>query len=146
MLLLLTALLSTARADSIVCDAKSGPKLHYEEWSKSGGAYPGPATPMATWAWTLDGSTLYSRVDTYGGEGSGAQGDLDWSWDLSTRKGGQLPGQPRSLEEAVHYTADVTVWTRSGRPLGGGSAGAGLAEPRLTVNMSCTMTRQYGVP
>lgn len=140
-MLTIALLLGLARADSVVCDAVRGPKLRYEEWSKSGGAYPGPGTVQQTWAWTLDGAALYSRVDTYGGEGSGATGDLDWSWDLSSREGERFPAHPPALQVTVRYKADVTVWTRSGRALG-----ETLPEPRATVRMSCAMTREYGVP
>lgn len=138
-MLFLAALLQVAHADSLTCDAVSGPKLRYEEWSKSGGAAPGPDTVTRTLGWTLDGVSLYTRSETYLSGVPAATGDLDWQWDLASRKGKGPSNQGFAPEVTTTYTADVTVWTRSGRPLSGDAS-------RLTLTMACTQVRQYGVP
>ena len=140
MILLLLSLLSTASADTLTCDAKSGPKLHYEEWSKSGGAMPGPETLMSSANWTLDGVALYGVSRTYGGE-EVARGDLDWTWDLSSRVTEyRSKDRHTTLITVTRYTADVTVWTRSGATL------PGLTVSKHTVKMRCEAIAEHGVP
>lgn len=139
-LLLLLSLLSPASADTLTCEATKGAKLHYEEWSKSGGAMPGPETLMSSANWTLDGVPLYGVSRTYGG-GESARGDLDWTWDLSSRVTESRPKNSGYVPVAVtRYTADVTVWTRSGAAL------PGLTVSKHTVKMRCEDVKQYGVP
>ena len=139
-LLLALSLLSTASADTLTCEATKGAKLVYVEWGKSGGAAPGPETPMSSGSWTLDGVTLYEVTRLYGGEVT-ARGDLDWTWDLKSRVTESAPKDGSYAPVTVtRYTADVTVWTRSGAPL------PGLSGPRHTVKMRCEDVRQYGVP
>ncbi|MCK6522531.1 hypothetical protein L6R49_13955 [Myxococcota bacterium] len=140
LLLLLTSLLSAASADTLTCDAASGPKLRFVEWSKSGGAAPGPETPMSSASWTLGETTLYEVTRLYGG-GEEARGDLDWQWDLSSRVTLSRPKNEGYAPVTVtRYTADVTVWTRSGAAL------PGLTGPKHTVKMRCELVEEHGVP
>lgn len=139
-LLLLLSLLSTASADTLTCEATKGAKLVYVEWSKSGGAAPGPETLMSSANWTLDGVPLYGVSRTYGGE-EVARGDLDWTWDLSSRVTEyRSKDRHTTLTTVTRYTADVTVWTRSGAAL------PGLTVSKHTVKMRCEDVKQYGVP
>lgn len=140
MILLLASLLSAASASTLTCEATKGVTLTYVEWSKSGGAAPGPGTPMSSASWTLGETNLYRSVRLYDGEEE-TRGDLDWQWDLSSRVTLSRPKNDGYAPVTVtRYTADVTVWTRSGAAL------PGLTEPKHTVKMRCELVEEHGVP
>jgi hypothetical protein len=138
-LLLLLSLLSPASADTLTCEATTGPKLVYAYWGKSGGNV-GQGVPVFTQTWSLNGETLHTITETYGEE-QVVRGDLDWLWDLSSRVTESRPKNSGYVPVAVtRYTADVTVWTRSGAAL------PGLTVSKHTVKMRCEDVKQYGVP
>jgi hypothetical protein len=139
MLLLVLSLLNAASADTLTCEATEGPKLRYSYWAKSGGNV-GPGAPVFTQSWTLDGVTLHTVSESYDAP-QVVRGDLDWLWDLSSRVTERRPKQEGFAATTItRYTADVTVWTRSGSPL------PGLTSPRHTVKMRCELLEEHGVP
>lgn len=139
MLLLLAGLLSAAYADTLTCEATTGPKLVYAYWAKSGGNI-GQGVPVFTQTWSLNGETLHTISESYGEE-QVVRGDLDWLWNLSSRVTESRPKSEGYAPVTVtRYTAEVTVWTRSGKPL------PGLSGPSHTVKMRCELVEEHGVP
>lgn len=116
------------------CAPVEGPALRYAEGGYTGGAAPGPDQVSVFVAWTLDDAPLYASSTTYGGDAR-VTGDLDWQWDLKSTK--NQAGD--ALAQA--YTATVTIWTRSGGPIG-----ASLPQPRWSGTMRCVREAPLALP
>ena len=145
MILLLLSLLSTASADTLTCDAKSGPKLHYEEWSKSGGAMDEAETDELLREWTEEithGLRSALKDDTLPTFTFKLKIPRGWTPPdrFSLVMKGAAGGLSATLTTVTRYTADVTVWTRSGATL------PGLTVSKHTVKMRCEAVAEHGVP
>lgn len=127
--------------DTLVCEATDDSGLRYEEWSKSGGAAPGPDTVMFTAAWKLRGRVLHEASSTYGlgGMESTTGGRLDWLWALDKTR--FLRADPSTREALTVYRAEVRLWARDG-----GTIHADLPDRERTVAMTCARVKVCCIP
>jgi hypothetical protein len=122
---------------SMTCVAKKHPELTYTAWQKSGGAMPGPETPMGGESWTWGDAVLFSRTLRYGVDGE-TEGSLEWAWDHS--RAARLSLEQQGMSRTEVYRTAVTLWRPDGSALVEGISGP------LTVTVTCTRQEVWGIP
>ena len=119
---------------SLSCVSTDQPALRYEAWGKSGGAMPGPDTPMRGESWHYGELMLYDSTVAYGG-GVETTGSVVWSWDHSGAA--HVSTEDGPMSKTVVYTTSVQL-----------SQAEGLLEVTvpLTTGMTCTRREVWGIP
>lgn len=135
--LLFVSSLALAQSGTHCEPVKGGLALVYQSWSKSGGAMPGPGTPMEEQSWTLGEERIGHRVRPYLEDI--VQTGITWTWDEGSHQ--RKKHSHERHQETETYTVEVTLSSPTGEPIH-----ALIPEPTFTVKVRCESVRVWGVP
>ncbi len=138
---MLTLLLVTSLAvaqSTVHCEPVRGDlPLVFDSWEKSGGAMPGPGTPMRQESWSLGEDLIGERVSPYLQDP--VQTGVPWVFvEDSVKRERHEDGK---MMRTSRYTVEVVFTHPSGEPIH-----ALVPEPTLTLRVRCHAVTVWGIP
>ncbi len=138
MLALMIATSLTLAASTVHCEPVKGDlALVYDSWTKSGGAMPGPGTPMGEETWKLGEELLGSRLRPYLQDP--VHTGIYWSWEEQSIR--RKRHERSKYQEVTDYTVTAIITTASTRLIH-----ALIPHESLTIEMRCHSVQVWGIP